>query len=78
MRLITDQELSNMSTENKRRRHQELDKKLSVAADRGWACAHRIEASRAKVHAAIVMDVQLGRDVEPRTEKRRDRIKIKN
>jgi len=35
MRLITDQELSNMSTENKRRRHQELDKKLSVAADRG-------------------------------------------
>jgi len=51
---------------------------LAVAADRGWACAHRIEASRAKVHAAILMDVELGRDVEPRTEKRRDRIKIKN
>lgn len=78
MRLITDQELSNMSTENKRRRHQELDKKLSVAANRGWACAHRIEASRAKVHAAILKDVELGRDQEVKTEKRRDRIKIKN
>lgn len=78
MRLITDQELSNMSTENKRRRHLELDKKLEVAASRGWACAHRIEATRAKVHAAIQSDVELGRDVEQRTEKRRDRVKLKN
>jgi len=78
MRLITEQELGNMSTENKRRRHTELDKKVAVAAERGWSCMHRIEASRAKVHAAILMDVQLGRDVEARTEKRRDRVKVKN
>lgn len=78
MRLISDQELSTMSTENKRRRHQELDKKLVVAQSRGWACAHRIEASRAKVHDAILMDVKLGRDVEDKTQKRRDRIKVKN
>ena len=44
MRLITDQELGNMSTENKRRRHTELDKKVAVAAERGWSCMHRIEA----------------------------------
>jgi len=25
-----------------------------------------------------LMDVELGRDVEPKTEKRRDRIKVKN
>lgn len=79
MRLITDQELSNMSTESKRRRHQELDKKLSVAASRGWDCAQRIEASRAKVHAAILSDMELGRDVEAKIHKRhRDRIKTKN
>ena len=42
MRLITDQELGNMSTENKRRRHTELDKKVAVAAERGWSCMHRI------------------------------------
>ncbi|MGE8691132.1 MAG: toluene tolerance protein [Achromobacter sp.] len=73
MRLITDQELSTMSTESKRRRHQELDRKLVVASQRGWSCAHRIEASRAKVHAAIQRDIEQGRDTQVRTEKRRGR-----
>jgi glycosidase len=73
MRLITDQELNTMSTESKRRRHQELDRKLAVASQRGWSCAHRIEASRAKVHAAIQQDVEQGRDTEARTDKRRVR-----
>ncbi|MBO9332376.1 toluene tolerance protein [Achromobacter sp. HZ01] len=75
MRLITDQELNTMSTESKRRRHQELDRKLVVASQRGWSCVQRIEASRAKVHAAIQRDVELGRDTEAKVDKRRVRAR---
>lgn len=78
MRLITDQELSTMSTESKRRRHQELDRKLVVAGQRGWSCVQRIEASRAKVHAAIQEDIALGRDTEVKTEKRRGRNAVRS